>query len=225
MRTASVKLYTCYCYCLGLKGAWTAVFLLRLWWAWLLLVPFSSLSSSSTKSRKNRRAKYFVTGPALFSTELNAHYLTYLIILVQQQQLPAEVLNIHLFSSQTCESFFRNTRSLSSIFSTIVNYTVEDFLRRSRKLSILNTIKCQDKSTSLIKFPTHHKHLQDNVTRNSQNLIDVSNLDIESIVLQAYQSALHLTKSLNILSVSYLSTTTQSFDMLRSFFLILARTE
>jgi hypothetical protein len=85
--------------------------------------------------------------------------------------------------------------------------------------------KILKKSTSLIKFPTHHKHLQDNVTGNSQNLIDASNLDIESVVLQAYQSALHLTESLNILFVSYLSTTTQSFDMLRSFVLIFARTE
>ncbi|CAF4446623.1 unnamed protein product, partial [Rotaria magnacalcarata] len=103
-----------------LKGAWTAVFLLRLWWVWLLLVRLSSLSSSSTKSRKNCREKYFVTRTAFFSTELNAHYLTYLIILVQQKQLPVEVLNIHLFSSQTCESTFRNTRSLSGIFSTVI---------------------------------------------------------------------------------------------------------
>lgn len=175
-------------------------------------MPFASLSSSSSKSRKNSRAKYFVTRPALFSVELNAHYLTYLIILVQQQQLPPEVLTIHLFSSQTCESFFRNTRSLSGVFSTTVNYTVEDFLRRSKKISILNTIKCQDKATSLMKFPIHHKHLLDNVTGNNQHLIDVSNLDIESVVLQAYQSALHLTKSLNILSVSYLSTVNQSFN-------------
>jgi len=111
----SIHLYIYLC-CLGLKGAWTAVFLLRLWWVWLLLVRLSSLSSSSAKFRKNSREKYFVTRTAFFSTELNAHFLTYLIILVQQQQLPVEALNIHLFSSQTCESLFRNTRSLSGIF-------------------------------------------------------------------------------------------------------------
>jgi len=216
VRTESVYLYSCYC-CLGLKGAWTAVFLLRLWWVWLLLTPFSSLSSSSTNSRKKSREKYFVTRPAFFSTELNAHYLTYLIILVQQQQLPLEVLNIHLFSSQTCESFFRNTRSLSGIFSTVVNYTVEDFLRRSRKLSILNATKCQFKSTSLIKFPIHHKHLPDIATGNNQNLFDISNLDVENVVLQAYHSALQLTESLNISSVSYLLASSQPFNILYAF--------
>jgi hypothetical protein len=214
MHTESVDLHV-FPSCVGLKGAWTAVFLLRLWWVWLLLVRLSSLSSSNTKSRKKCREKYFVTRTAFFSVELNAHYLTYLIILVQQKQLPVEVLNIHLFSSQTCESTFRNTRSFSGIFSTVINYTVEDFLRRSRKLSILNGIKSQDKSISLLKFPVHHKHISLNTTRNNQNLIDISMLNVENVVIQAYQSAVSITENLKISSVSCLSFTYEFFDMLR----------
>ena len=52
--------------CVGLKSAWTSVFLLRLWWVWLLLVRSSSLSSSRTKSKTKCREKYFVTRPAFF---------------------------------------------------------------------------------------------------------------------------------------------------------------
>ncbi|CAF1650247.1 unnamed protein product, partial [Adineta steineri] len=184
-----------------LKGAWTAVFLLRLWWVWLLLVRLSSLPSFSTKSKKHNREQHFVTRTAFFSTELNAHYLTYLILLVQQKQLPADVLNIHLFSSQTCESTFRNTRSLTGVFSTVINYTVEEFLRRSRKLSILNGFKSQEKSTSLLKFPVHHKHISLNTTRNNQNLIDISTLNVENVVMQAYQSAVSIIENLNISSL------------------------
>ncbi|CAF1537705.1 unnamed protein product [Adineta ricciae] len=158
------------------KGAWTAVFLLRLWWVWLLLVRLLSLSSS----------------------KLNAHFLTYLVLLVQQQQLPLESLNIHLFSSQTCESVFRSTRSMSGVFSTVVNCTVDNFLKRSNKLSILNTIKSNNKSTSVLKFPIHHKHSHDNKTINNRTLIDVSNLNVERVVQQAYQSASSITESLNI---------------------------
>ena len=183
---------------------------------WLLLTPSSRLSSSSTKSsnnsKNNSREKFFVTRPAFFSVELNAHFLTYLIILVQQHQLPVEALNISLFSSQTCESLFRDTRSLSGAFSTVVNYTVDDFLRRSMKLSMLNAIKSQGSSTSLIKFPIHHKRLSENMSANNHILIDVSTLDVETIVLRAYQSALHLTEQLNISSVSCLSLLSPSFD-------------
>ena len=173
---------------------------------------------SAQNPEKNCREKYFVTRTAFFSAELNAHYLTYLIILVQQKQLPVEVLNIQLFSSQTCESTFRNTRSLSGIFSTVINYTVEDFLRRSRKLSILNGFKSQDKSTSLLKFPVHHKHISLNTTRNNQNLIDISMLNVENVVMQAYQSAVSITENLNISSVSCLSFTYEFFDILRDSF-------
>ncbi|CAF2056504.1 unnamed protein product [Rotaria magnacalcarata] len=98
-----------------LKGAWTAVFLLRLWWVWLLLVRLSSLSSSSTKSRKNCGEKYFVTRTAFFSTELNAHYLTYLIILVQQKQLPVELLKKHkLFDMNALSEYLHNHLRLKS---------------------------------------------------------------------------------------------------------------
>jgi hypothetical protein len=217
MHTKSVDIHGFSC-CLGLKGAWTAVFLLRLWWVWLLLVRLSSLSSSSTKSKKNYREKYFVTRAAFFSVELNAHYLTYLILLVQQKQLPVEVLNIHLFSSQTCESTFRNTRALSGVFSTVINYTVDDFLRRSRKLSILNGLKSQDKSSSSLKFPVHHKHVLFNTTRNNQNLIDINMLNVENVVIQAYQSAVRIIENLNISSVSCLSFTYELFDLLRDSF-------
>ncbi len=73
--------------------------------------------------------------------EINAHNLLYLILLVQQKQLPPQSLHIHTISSQARESIFRNTRALSGVYSTTVNFTIHDFLRRAQRLSLLNDIK------------------------------------------------------------------------------------
>ena len=68
--------------------------------------------------RKNKISKHFITRPAYISVELNAHNLLYLVLLVKQQHLPKQtLLNIHLFSSQPCESLFRDARSFSSVFN------------------------------------------------------------------------------------------------------------
>jgi hypothetical protein len=100
----------------------------------------STTASTTTKRKSN--ANFFITKTAYLSVELNAHNLLYIILLVKQKKLPKEALNIYLFNSQSCESMFRNARSLSGTYSTIINFTVADFLNRSQKISILNRIKC-----------------------------------------------------------------------------------
>ena len=119
----------------GLKSAWIIVFVCRLWLAWLKKKIFKN--QLSTPINKDI---HFITRTAYLSVELNAHNLLYLTLLVQQKQLPKESLHIFLFNSQSCEGMFRNARSLSGAYSTIVNFTTHDFLRRATKLSLLNQI-------------------------------------------------------------------------------------
>ncbi|CAF1660203.1 unnamed protein product, partial [Didymodactylos carnosus] len=90
---------------------------------------------------------------------------------------------------------FRNTRSLSGVYSTIVNFTVNDFLKRAQKLSILNKIKCfetaNDNANRLL-FPIHHKHLKDSRNLNNSNHNNIDNVtthDVEKIILSAYETA------------------------------------
>ncbi len=65
-----------------------------------------------------------------------------MILLVKQKYLPKQALNsVHLFNSQVCESLFRDARVLTGTFSSKVNFTVKNFLRRSQKLAILNQLK------------------------------------------------------------------------------------
>jgi hypothetical protein len=168
----------------------------RLWLAWLKNKIFINQSSKSVY-----KDKYFITRTAYLSAELNAHNLLYLILLVKQKKLPKESLNIYLFNSQSCEAMFRNARSLSGAYSTIVNFTTHDFLRRAAKLSLLNQIKCNEltnQSGGRILFPVHHKHKKDNDLFTIQNLDDVDYIDVEQTILESYDAAVKLIEKFGI---------------------------
>jgi hypothetical protein len=172
-----------------------------MWFTWIQHKKFISTTASTTTSR-NSNAKFFITRTAYLSVELNAHYLLYIILLVKIKKLPKEALNIYLFNSQSCESMFRNARSLSGTYSTIINFSVADFLTRSQKISILNRIKCDHSSeqgrNEHLSFPKHHKHKRDEHLSSVQMLDDIEQLDIEKIISDAYNEALDLTERLEI---------------------------
>jgi hypothetical protein len=133
------------------------------------------------------------------SIELNAHNLTYLVLLVQQKQVPTQaLLNLSLFSSQPCESIFRDARSLSGPFSTMVNFTVNGFIRRSRKLAILNRLKFDRTETDLV-FPIHHKHRNDDSSVSMDQIEEIDELDVKQVVFSAYNEALEMISGTGIL--------------------------
>jgi hypothetical protein len=81
---------------------------------------------------------------------------------VIKEDLSEESLQIFLFNSQGCESTFRSARSMSGASSSIVNFSVTQFLRRAQKLSVLNRIKSEGETnsscdTTSLRFPKHHK--------------------------------------------------------------------
>ncbi|CAF4975057.1 unnamed protein product, partial [Rotaria magnacalcarata] len=51
--------------------------------------------------------------------------------------MPNSALLISNYNSQPCEATFRLTRSMSGAFSSVVNFTTDQFLKRAGKLSIL----------------------------------------------------------------------------------------
>ncbi|CAF2898412.1 unnamed protein product [Rotaria sp. Silwood2] len=183
-----------------LHSAWAIVFTCRLWRSWIKHNTFISSNSTRKNKKNNNKDKYFVTTPVYYSIEINAHNLLYLILLVKQQQLPNNALNVHLFSSQACESTFRNTRALSGTYSTMVNFTVSDFLGRAEKLSVLQQIKCYEETNNngRVLFPTHHKHKQKNDLTTYQNINNIDTLNIEEVILTAYETAKKLLENLEI---------------------------
>ncbi len=101
-----------------------------------------------------------ITWSIFLCIELNAHHLIYLTSLVADNQLPAEILEVFYFNSQTCQNFFRLTRAISGTFSISVNFTVQQYLDRQEKISMLNSIKTETSSSftkTRFEFPNHHK--------------------------------------------------------------------
>ena len=182
--------------------AWVAVFIFRFWSMWinqmekkdldLILSRFSDFNITSKKQKIKAKRQYFITYQSYISVEINAHSLVHLAVLVSEGQLPPEALNPCLQNSQTCESTFRSARSISSMSSVGVNFTVSQFLARISKLSILQHIKSNTSQNNL-RFPRHHKLSA--TTRNpstSSNTIIPSKNHVENSILNAYKYVTNL---------------------------------
>ncbi|CAF4342676.1 unnamed protein product, partial [Didymodactylos carnosus] len=161
-----------------LKSAWIIVFVYHLWLAWLKNKIFKN--QSSTPINKD---KHFITRTAPTKTIIK------------------RIVTYFLFNSQSCEGMFRNARSLSGAYFTLVNFITHDFLRRAAKLSLLNKIKCNELTNQTggrILFPIHHKRKTNKDLFTIQNLDDVNYLDIEQVISKSYEASVELIENLGI---------------------------
>jgi len=124
---------------------WYAVFFLRYWRRWL-------------KSKKCYELKnIFTTSNAMSCIELNAHLLIVLIRTLRDETPDgSNFFLLWLLGSQPCESTFRAARSMTGTFSTIVNFSLLDFLQRLHRLQILEA----ESSETQIIYPRVEKTLQ-----------------------------------------------------------------
>ncbi|CAF1416682.1 unnamed protein product [Adineta steineri] len=183
--------------------AWIILFYVRLWRIWLYVTKKNSKSSirkSKTKEKKNN----FITSNALISIEMNAHYLIYLYLLIEEKILPQSASkSIHLFSSQACENIFRDTRSLSGTYSTRINFTIKQFLNRIDKLNALTELKQFELNNTdqKIIFPIHHKikrHIILPEHNNNNDEIDYNLVNIEEVIFDAYNVAQQMATSVGM---------------------------
>ena len=145
--------------------SWLAVFVCQLWWTWLQLVGMKQICTEHDDKDKK---VFFITKATYHSIEISTHTLLSVVLLVCQQDLPESALSISSFNSQTCENIFRLARSMSGTFSSNVNVTVDQFLRRAGKLSVLQEIERQyenDVSECSLQFPIHQKERQKQICR------------------------------------------------------------
>ena len=182
--------------------SWFGVFLCRIWLTWLHVVDETEIPECHIDERISNM---FITTPAHFSIELNAHSLLGICLLVAKKHLPESALSISNYHSQSCESTFRLTRSMSGSFSSIVNFTVEQFLKRAGKLSVLTEIENQSESGQLkcpLKFPKHHKRrrkrtiLKKQTADSSVDLLTTDN--IGKAVYRAFDDAYNLLSTVDI---------------------------
>ncbi|CAF2950946.1 unnamed protein product [Rotaria sp. Silwood2] len=194
-----------------LYHAWFSVFISRWWYMWLEHMSKVDLDNHLYKfndivinqEKKNDKRQFFITNSAYHSIEINAHQLTYLALLVIEKKLPPEAMNIYLFSSQTCEGMFRSARSMSGTFSSVVNFSIQEFLSRAQKLSLLHKIKTESEFSSTndaLNFPKHYK--QGKKLQKSANTIPNNNVlnagMITKIVSQAFTDATKLLSSFQL---------------------------
>lgn len=106
---------------------WRSVFLMRFWRKFIL-----------------RRSEYTikdncVTTNTYTCLEINAHSLVLILLYLEGNQMPNLFLP-GLIDSQACESFFRQIRSMSSTYSTVVNCTVKEIIGRINRIHLQNQV-------------------------------------------------------------------------------------
>ncbi|CAF4715511.1 unnamed protein product [Rotaria socialis] len=101
-----------------------------------------------------------------------------------------EAMNIYLSGSQTNEGIFRSARSMFGTFYWFVNFSVQEFLNRTQKLSLLERFKTEIEFYSAngnILFPKHYK--QRKQLRQSQYVIPGNYiLNVETITKVIFQA-------------------------------------
>lgn len=115
---------------------WYSIFMVRLWRRFIV--------ANKSLTLKNN----FLTSNCYSCMELNAHSLVSILLYLRATKQPHLFLP-WLFSSQPCESFFRQIRSLSSCYSTVTNCTVKEMSDRIHKIQLQNEIS-SDANTSFI---------------------------------------------------------------------------
>ncbi len=153
---------------------WFVNFALRFWRFWMMCDDSYKLSLN------------FITLNSYLCAEINAHAM--ILILHQLQGQPAHLFMTWLFSSQSCESFFRASRSSSPVSSSQVNFTLKE--------ALLNKFKHIDASMRItaqgvidgINYPRDKRAFDSQVTSDSQayEIYPLPNMkEIEETVLRA----------------------------------------
>lgn len=105
---------------------WYSTLFLRLWRYWI-------------KTTGHSLSKNFLTLNAYICIELNSHALLLAVEKCRSRNSPEAFLP-WLYSSQTCEKLFRQIRSMTSTFSTVVNFDMYEIITRLNKIQTINDI-------------------------------------------------------------------------------------
>lgn len=112
-----------------IRQLWCAVFFLRGWINWL-------------RKSKSYSSKNFISQNAYECIELNAHSLLNLVVKCRDSNT-SHLFLPHLFNSQPCECYFRHARSMTTTQSTVINFTMFDFLHKAKRIQCQEHLKCK----------------------------------------------------------------------------------
>lgn len=119
----------------------------NIWYALYFIRAWRKFISLGNKYRMNDN---FITSNAYQCIEVNAHSLIYAILKLRDSN-KAQLFQTHLFSSQPCESTFRQMRSLGTQNFTKINFSLYELLHMVSRIELMNTIK--NSNDEQILFP------------------------------------------------------------------------
>ena len=123
----------------------------------------------------------FITENSYSCIELNAHSL---IILLQTARKSGHNFLLWLHGSQSCEKLFRTVRSMSSTFSTVVNFGMLGLLRRLHRLQIQFHLETSSHDTGIV-YPQTKTSKKCVKHPDGNDLTDITDQDILAVVCDA----------------------------------------
>ncbi|KAJ1528905.1 hypothetical protein ONE63_007274 [Megalurothrips usitatus] len=110
-----------------IEKIWRCLFFLRMWRQWLIREKYSVKDC-------------FVTLNTYHCLEVNGHAIIGIVRHMRDAGLPTESFVPWKMSSQMNENHFRKARSTTSTLYTAVNFSVLDFLHRTKRIDLLNDV-------------------------------------------------------------------------------------
>ncbi|XP_031332934.1 uncharacterized protein LOC116163219, partial [Photinus pyralis] len=162
---------------------WYSVFILRIWRQWIKESDIYTLKDN------------FITLNSYTCIELNAHAMILLIRkFVSDNNLSPNMFLPHLMSSQPCEQLFRATRSMTSTYSTVVNYSMLEILHRLNRIHYLEDAKHELQGN--FNFPKRMR-----VSTTTETYYEpMTDCDIEAVVLKSQKDAIHTAEKMGIIN-------------------------
>lgn len=115
---------------------WYSVFLVRIWRNFVLNQAGLTLGDN------------FLSSYSYYCIEINAHSIVFILLYLKKNNL-THLFFPHMFSSQPCEEFYRTVRSVSTVNSTMVNFSIKELLNRLSRIELLSDIS-NDKDSGFV---------------------------------------------------------------------------
>ena len=145
----------------------------------------------------------FITLNAYMCVELNAHSLISFLMTIRDSLPPdSQCFVPWMLGSQSCEKIFRAARSLSSTFSTVINFGMLGLLRRLHRLHVQFCLQAQSEETG-IRYPSieAHKNKDGQHNPNICCVCPVTNKEIMEAVKRAREKAKKTIEALGMAGV------------------------
>ncbi|KAK4884057.1 hypothetical protein RN001_000328 [Aquatica leii] len=163
----------------------TTFFFVRIWRQWLTI--------NKHKIREN-----FISSNCYVCLEVNAHSLINIILIIRDNPLLSSDMFLSvLFSSQNCEHIFRTTRSMTSTYLMIINFSIKDIMKRLDRIRTNNNIM-QDLKEVIVFLREKKRGIK--MTLNAiLDLKEFSDAMINEAVDNALEDVLKSTRELGII--------------------------